>query len=150
MNLDNAPKPFYLSAYEYKYGEFKLFSPRPMEIRIDDSNLLESFMSELSDAIIKNMGGVEYLKEEERSRNETYYNVSTQYKDSNGRDLERPYIFEKMYFSNMRLYKNGELIIENYIPTSKCNFLFFNYRTELYKVTLSQELTNQIIELYEN
>lgn len=146
MDLDNAPKPYYLSVSVYKYSEFKLFNSRFRSIGIDDAKLLGSFIRELSHATIKNMGGVEYMMEEKRSSDELYYMILTQYKDSNGKDIERPYIFDKMYFSEMRLYRNGDLILENHILKYK---LFPNYRTEFYKVTLSQELTNQIIGLFE-
>lgn len=143
MELDNAPKPYSLPISEYKYKGFGLFDSRFRNSVIDDEKLLEKFTDELSYATIKSMRGVEYLVEERRASNELYYRIMPQYKDSNGKDAERPYIFEKMYFSEMRLYRNGDLILENHI--SKAKFPFPNYRTELYKVTLSPELTNQII-----
>lgn len=148
MDLDNAPKPYYLYVSEYRYKEFKSFSPEFRSIEIDDDKLLEKFTDELSRATIKNMRGVEYMMEEGRARDELYYSILTQYKDPNGIDIERPYIFDKMYFSEMKLYRNGDLILKNHMLKHK--FPFPNYRTDFYKVTLSQELTDQIIGQIKN
>lgn len=148
MDFTNAPRPSSLYTYGYKFNELHSFAHCYKEMNIEDDNLLDSFINELSNTKIENIRGVEYLRYDVMWRKQPYYMIYPSYKDANGSDIERPYVFDKMYFRTMRLYKNGELILENY--RSNRSILSYFYTTELYKVNLSQELTNQIIDLFEN
>lgn len=135
--------------YEYKYKELDLFRSTRYshkEIKVEDYKLIDSFMCELAKIKAQNIRGVDYLNYETKYENEIYYSIAPSYWDSNGNQILL-HDFDKMIFSEMRLNSKGELVLVNHRTGFKFPLLFYN--TELYRVKLSLELSNQIIDLFE-
>lgn len=150
-DLSSAPKPSEIHVYEHIKREMDIgtiLQSRDREVKIEDDKLLDRLTRELSQNTIETIRGVKYLRYSPGSRKEIYYNIYLTYRDSNGSRIDRPYKFEEMHFDRMTLYRNGELVLENYIRDR--NILNLFYRTELYKVNLSQELRDEIIGMLES
>lgn len=146
IDLSNAHKPCYLPVYVEGYRKLDLFeghSSIDKIITIKDEKLLESFTMELSKVTAEKVHGIDYLNHEILYEKELHYLIMPDYKDSSGNYIHKD--FDKMLFPEMKLYRNGELILIKH--RSRVNFLMPFYNAELYKVNLSQELTAQILEL---
>ena len=86
---------------------------------------------------------MDYINHEVLYEKELHYLITPDYKDSKGNYISKD--FDKMLFPEMKLYRNGELILVDH--RFGFNLLMPFYKADLYKVNLSHELTEQILEL---